>query len=487
MSNLITQAYDPDAFRQQGHQLVDQLADYLSEMLGDAPSRKVLEYLPPEVMYSRWQQDLNTPSNDQGEALFGSILNSTVHLHHPKYLGHQTSIVAPIAALAELLGSLLDPGMGVYEQGNAGVVMERILSEKLGELIGWGNTCGGFLTSGGTLGNLTSLLCARQVMTDGKVWENGYAGEQYAFMASSEAHYSVARAVQVMGMGSRGIVPVPVDDRYRMRTDLLESCFDEAEKQGVTVIGVVASSCATATGSYDELGPIADFCEAKKLWLHVDGAHGACVLFSEKHRHLLAGIERADSMIMDYHKMLMTPTLATSVLFRDQEHSFQTFAQKASYLWDKDEGHEWYNLGKRTFELTKSSMVLRVYALWKTYGKAIFAENVDRLYALAGSFTELLLSDGAFEVALKKPESNIVCYRFVKIGWTEEKTEQVNAAIRSRLVEDGEFFIVQTRLQGKLFLRSALMNPFTTEAALSDLIVEIKRLATLVGTGQELV
>ena len=150
------------------------------------------------------------------------------------------------------------------------------------------------MTSGGTLGNLTALLCARQVKIEEDVWEEGYGGQQYGFMVSSEAHYSVGREIKVMGMGNHGIVKVPVDSRFRMRSDKLEECYQDAQKKGIQIIGVVASSCSTSTGSYDPIDAIADFCESRSLWLHVDGAHGGCVLFSEKHKGLLNGIERAE-------------------------------------------------------------------------------------------------------------------------------------------------------------------------------------------------
>ena len=477
MSKLIHKAYDPEHFRRQGHQLVDLLADYYSNMQSEAPLGNVLNHVPPEDLYHRWQEDLEHVPHSDEMAFFKTMLHDIIHMHHPQYLGHQTSIVAPMSALSELLGAALDPGMGVYEQGTSGVVLERLLSKKLGALIGWDDHCDGFMTSGGTLGNLTALLCARQVMIGSDVWENGFQGKQYAFMVSSEAHYSVARAIKVMGMGAKGVVAVPVDEHYRMRTDLLPEYLKKAKKENIEVIGVIASSCSTATGSYDPIHEIADFCETNKLWLHVDGAHGACVLFSKKYKHLLHGIERADSVIMDFHKMLMTPKLITSVLFKNAEHSYQTFAQKASYLWDKDEGHEWYNLGKRTFELTKSFMSIRVYSLWRKYGEAIFEENVDHLYDLAKLFTEIINTEDNFEAILKSPASNIVCFRYVEKNWSEEKIEEINLKIRKQLIEEGIFFIVQTRVQGKLYLRTTLMNPFTTEKELRALLSEIRKLA----------
>lgn len=476
MSHLLQKAYDAEHFRKQGHQLVDLLADYLANTQQSDNPQKVLNHKTPAEMYHRWKEDLAQAPNPDASSYYQMMMQDIIHMHHPRYIGHQTSIVAPMSALAELVGATLDPGMGVYEQATAGVAIERLLSKKLGTLIGWNDQCDGFLTSGGTLGNLTALLCARQVMIGHDVWENGYQGKQYAFMVSSEAHYSVARAIKVMGMGEKGIVTVPVDDQYRLKADQLATCFEKAKNEGITIIGVIASSCSTATGSYDPIDAIADFCEARQLWLHVDGAHGACVLFSAKYRPLLKGIDRANSVIMDFHKMLMTPKLITSVLFKNAEDSYQTFAQKASYLWDKDEGKEWYNLGKRTFELTKSFMSIRVYALWRTYGEQIFADNVDTLYDIAKSFAVLIDTQSDFEMPLSTPSANIVCYRLRNEYWSEEQTEKINLNIREKLVQIGDFFIVQTRIQGKLFLRSTIMNPFTTLKDLEKLIQHIRTL-----------
>ncbi|HHM21115.1 MAG TPA: aspartate aminotransferase family protein, partial [Bacteroidetes bacterium] len=451
MTDRLQDAYDPENFRRQGHRLVDLLADYFGEIKKGGPGTKVLDYVPPEELYRRWQGDFERIPHSDEPDFYKAMLRELTHLHHPRYLGHQTSVVSPVAALAGLLGASLDPGMGVYEQGTSGVVIERLLSKKLGRLIGWDDSCDGFLTSGGTLGNLTALLCARQVMTQSDVWENGYQGRQYAFMVSSQAHYSVARAIKIMGMGSRGVVAIPVDRHCRMRADLLNDYFEKAKKENVEVLGVVASSCTTATGSYDPLPAIADFCEAKKIWMHVDGAHGACVLFSKKYKYLLEGIERADSVIMDFHKMLMTPKLITSVLFKKAECSYQTFAQKASYLWDKDEDREWYNLGKRTFELTKSFMSIHIYALWRKYGQAIFAENVEQLYDKAKLFSKIINSESDFETILTNPQSNIICFRYIQKKWSEKTTEKINLIIRQHLIEEGIYFIVQTRVEGKLY------------------------------------
>jgi L-2,4-diaminobutyrate decarboxylase len=211
--------------------------------------------------------------------------------------------------------------------------------------------------------------------------------------------------------------------------------------------------------------------------MHVDGAHGASVMFSKRYRHLLQGIDRADSMIMDFHKMLMTPKLVTAVVFRKAAYSYQTFSQKASYLWDKDEGKEWFNLARRTFELTKSFMSIKVFSLWKTFGTSLFEEYIDRQFDLAKTFAAILKEQPDFELLIDEPESNIVCYRYRETDWDETKTEQVNLKIRELVVMEGLYFIIQARVQDRLFLRSTLMNPKSGKEELMGLLSKIRAIA----------
>lgn len=481
MDDKIAQAFDPEEFRRQGHELIDLLADHLQETLHPKENEQVLHYVPPNHLYKEWEERLERDSSNMTlTELFKRLRQDVIKLHHPKYLGHQTSVVAPPAALAELFGAILDPGMGVYEHGTTGVVLERLLTKKMGLLLGWDyDTCEGFFTNGGTLANLSCLLCARQVMVENRdIWYNGYENQQYGFLVSSEAHYSVAKAVQVMGMGHQGVVTVPVDEQFRMRIDLLPHCYQTARENGIIVLGVIASSCSTATGSHDNIEAISAFCRIRKLWLHVDGAHGGCAMFSKRHRNLLHGIEHADSFSVDFHKMLLTPTLTTAVIFRNGDHSYQTFSQKASYLWEQDEDKEWYHLGKRTFELTKSFVSVRVYALWHLFGTNLFEQNVDRLYALGQTFTTILSDAPDFHPLLPNPETNVVCFRFVphEENLANEDIERVNAEIRKRLTYKGSYSMVQTRVGGKFYLRCCFMNPFTTEKEMVGLLESVRDL-----------
>lgn len=471
---LLSQAYDPAAFRAQGHALIDQLADYLQAQL-DRSSNPVLPPTPPQAQYEHWAQRWQPEGRGDFSALIGEVLEQSWHLHHPCNLGHQVSAPVPISALAGLVSSLLNNGMAIYETGPVSSAMEEWVVKQLAQALGLDPNAGGFLTSGGTLANLTALLAARRHRACGSVWEEG-TQERLALMVSAEAHYCVDRAARILGWGTEGVILVPTDERYRMRTDLLPEYLDRARAQGLKVIAVVGSACSTSTGSYDDLSAIADFCEAENLWLHVDGAHGVPAALSPQYRHLLQGLERADSIAVDYHKMMMLPATLTGLLFRRDADSYRTFAQKAQYLWSEDDTAEWYNYGKRNFECTKRMMSLIVYATWQQYGQALFVANVETLYGLTRRFAVLIEARPDFELALP-PQANIVCFRYRPQGLAPAELSELNATLRARCLERGNFYLVQTRLQGELWLRTTLMNPFTTEADLSQLLDQLVSLA----------
>ncbi len=474
MSDLLKKAFDPESFRQKGHQLIDRLADHLKKMQSPELQDKVLDYVSPDKLFDFWKADYKNPTGD----LYEKALPFSNQLHHPKYIGHQTSAPAPDAVLAELFSAFLDTGMGIYEQGNTGVVLEKLIIEILSEKIGIPiEKSSGFLTSGGTLGNLTALLCARAVMIENDVWENGYQEKQFAFMVSEEAHYSIAKAIKSMGLGKMGLIKIPVDSFYRMDTTQLDDYYKKAKANNIEVIGVIANACATAVGAHDPIEAIADFCEDRKLWLHVDAAHGGALLFSKKYRSFLNGIERADSVILDFHKMLLTPSLVTAVVFKNGNHSYQTFAQKADYLWDNAESREWYNLAKRTFELTKTTMSLRVYTLLRNYGEQLFEDYIDRQYDLARAFAKHIDAEPNFEMPVAVPESNIICFRYLRPNSELEENNKLNLQIRTDLLKDGSFYIVQTRIKEIVFLRTTIINPFTSIGDFEMLLEKIKDIA----------
>ena len=473
MSDLFKQAYSAEEFRKQGQAVIELLAGYLEEMETSAKEEnQVIPWKGPEDQLKYWQQDFAQRPQSNPLALFKEAMARSVKVHHPRYLGHQTMPTLPISALSSAVTALLNQGMGVYEMGMVGNTLEKILTEHLAKVLGFGTEASGFITSGGSLGNLTALLAARAITTN--IWSKGYQNQpQPAVLISEEMHYCIDRSVRMMGFGSEGIVKVPVNECFQLRTDLLEEYYQQAKADGKQVIAVIGCAGTTSTGSYDDLEAIAAFCQQHQLWFHVDGAHGAPAAFSPHYKHLLKGIEQADSVVVDFHKMMLTPSLSTTVIFKQGGNAYRTFSQRAQYLWSEQESEEWYNGGKRSFECTKAMTSLNVYTIFKTFGDRIFTENVEALYKLASTFAAQIRSNSHFELAYE-PESNIVCFRYK----ATENSSRFNAAIRQQLLEEGRFYIVQTILHGELYLRISLMNPLASEKELEDLLREIEQKAT---------
>ncbi|NTX02929.1 aminotransferase class I/II-fold pyridoxal phosphate-dependent enzyme [Myxococcus sp. CA040A] len=470
----IAAAYDTEAFRREGRQLVDTLADYLRQA-ERGEGLPVLPWAAPAVNVDRFAASFpEEPTGDFAE-LMASVLSGSNHLHHPRYVGHQVTAPVPLAALCDAVSSLLNNGMAVYEMGPVSTAMERNVLRWMAARLGMPESTDGVLTSGGSLGNLTALLAARQARAGYDAWNDGaHAGPPLAVLVPTTAHYCVSRATRVMGWGSGGVVPVPVDGRFRLRPEALGPALESATRAGRKVIAVVASAGSTATGAFDPLEPVADFCERHGLWFHVDAAHGAAAVLSSEYRHQTRGIDRADSVVWDAHKGLLMPALVTAVLFRDGARSFESFAQEASYLFGNTE-RPWSDVGLRTMECTKEMMALKLYTCLRVLGTRLFADAVTESYTLARRFAERLSAAPDFDVPVA-PDCNIVCFRHTPAHVPPEEWDALQARLRERLVTRGDFYLVQTKLPTGVYLRVTLINPLTTDADL-DALMEALRTA----------
>jgi len=435
----------------------------------------------PMTLADRYRQPLPAePAADFSQAIMQHVqelIAEGIHLQHPGYIGHQVGAPIPAASLAELVTGVVNQSMAVYEMSPAATHIEHQTVRWLCDLIGWDHQSDGVFTSGGSLGNLTALLAARNHATGGAAWEQGVrSGPPLAFLVSEHAHYSVARAAGILGLGQAGVIRVPVDDRFRMRVPALRECYHAARSQGKTVAAIVASAGTTATGSFDPLREIGEFCRAEGVWLHVDGAHGASVLLSPKYQELAAGIELADSVIWDAHKMLFMPGLSTALLFREGTRSYEPFRQEASYLFGRHAFPE-HDLGLRTVECTRPIEAWKLWLSFQLYGARGLGELVTQKIDLAREFAARIKSQPDFELATN-PACNILCFRHLPADARAQSRAALNehqANIRRRVIASGKFYLVQTRIDEKLYLRCTLMNAHTTApdlARLLDLIRE---------------
>ncbi len=452
--------YDSEKFRQEGYKIIDTLADYLKSSLNRDDD--VISHKDPESMLRKWSE-YNMTSLDE---FYRDFIADSIRIHHPRYAGHQVAAPLPTIALAGLVSDLLNNGMGIYEMGEAATALEKICVNEMCHAVGLPSGSGGFMTNGGTLANLSGLLAAR------KMFMKKHPDKEAVVLVSEQAHFCVRRACSVMGMRHDQLIELPVNGQFQLDLEALKSKIDECHNQNQGIMAVVACACSTATGSYDDISVISRICEEHDIWLHVDGAHGGPVVFSQKYKCLMAGAEAAHSIVIDAHKMMLTPALATFILFADEKKSYDIFNQDASYLFTQST-QEWFNLAKRTYETTKYMMSLKVFLALKYIGTDTLGKFIERQHDLTKTFSEYLCEQDDFEIA-HTPMSNILCFRFCDASQGDKANNIINQAIRQRLLEQGKWYIVQTVLENKAYLRVSLMNPLTTIEDLTELINDVR-------------
>ncbi|MFI6506648.1 pyridoxal phosphate-dependent decarboxylase family protein [Streptosporangium sp. NPDC050855] len=436
---------------------VGELAAYVDESQRGVPP--VIRRRPPRELaerlgLARWIREGGMTADDHAEFLRVYLAEGT-RLHHPAYLGHQVAVPDFPAALADLVHGVSNNPMAIYEMGASAATVEFEVLRWMLATVGFGEAGGGVLTHGGSLANLTALLAARASVAP-DAWTDGVPGD-LALLAPASTHYSLTRAAAILGLGERAVMPLDVDGLGRIDVARLPEALARVRRAGRRPMALVANACATGTGLYDDLRGVGGFCAANGIWFHVDGAHGASALLSEGHRHLLDGIELADSLIWDAHKMLRTSSLAAAVLTRREGDLDAAFRQRASYLFYGEQG---FDLIGRTVECSKAELGLKIFLNLAWRGERGLGEYVAQRYATAHRLWELAARRPGFTCPYE-PESNIVCFRY---GNGDQ------AAVRERLMEDGSFQLTSAEIGGVRHLRAVVMAPATDDKTLEALL-----------------
>lgn len=460
--------YSPEIFREEAHKMVDILADYFESSLNDK-NANVYPCIEPDDMVEEWATEFGSQPEDKWPEFMEKLIATSSRQHSPGYVGHQVTAPLPFAAIMDFAAAFMNNSSAVYETAPANVGLEKHVIKWMAEQVGYPAEADGILTSGGTLGNLTALLAARQAKFHNNVWKQGlFNNKKAAVMVSAEAHYSVKRAASVMGLGEDSVILVPSCENHKLRHETLEVLYNKAVSDGYEVFALAGNACSTATGTYDDLEMLAEFCREKNMWFHIDGAHGASAAISDKYKYLMKGAELSDSIVWDAHKMFLMPSLITAVVFRDGSRSYEAFSQEASYLFGGQKpSDEWYNPAHRTMECTRQMMGVKIYASLKTMGTDYFADYVTSRYDLAREFAEEINKREGFELAVE-PDSNIVCFRYTK--GDPDMLDEMNTEIRQKVLKSGEFYLVQTQLKGTLYLRTTIINPLTQISHLKRLL-----------------
>jgi L-2,4-diaminobutyrate decarboxylase len=460
--------YDPAIFQRSVENACNQLARHLSDSLQGKGKVLVQKSIDDIAKQLDFDHVISEGGADLGK-LVEVLLRNSNRLHHPSYIGHQVAVPMLGSAVADLINGATNNSMPVYEMGPAATAIENKLIKWALSKVGWQAEGSGVMTHGGSMSNLTCLLAARASALP-NAWAKGVP-PGCAILVPESSHYSNSRAAAIMGLGTEGAIPIPVDAEYRVPIDTLVRVYDDAVRSGKKVLAIVANACATATGSYDDLRAIGRFCHEKGVWMHVDGAHGASVAVTKKYRHFLEGIELADSMTWDTHKMMATSALCGMALFKRRSAMLKTFSQEATYIFNSFE-KPGEDISVNTLECTKSMLSLKLFFNLALVGEEGLSALIERLYDKTRDFYRLISSRPGFS-CLCAPDSNILCFRYGEDSALQDR-------IRQQIVLEGDWYITRATIHGKSYLRLSVMNPYTEDrhvAALCDRVEQLARQA----------
>lgn len=445
----------PDDMRRLGYKVVDTVVEHW-RLRRDGPAIRTAELDDlMDLLHGPLPEEPSDPS------LLISLLASEALCHqqisgHPRYLARVPSPASFAAVLGEWLGVGFNSIAASWDGGSGPSAVELTVLDWMRQMVGLADGTDGILVSGGSNANLTAFVTARSEMSDGIVY------------LSDQAHSSLLRDLKAMGLPSSNIRILPADMRQRMPIGALRDAVAGDRTSGRKPMMVVATAGTTNTGAVDPLNQIADLCAADDVWFHVDGAYGAPAAITAEGRDALAGMERADSLVLDPHKWLFQPYDVGACFVTRPGALERCFAMSPDYLKDVQSEGGGPNLGNRGLELTRRSRALKIWMSIRTYGARRFRSGVQHGLDLARhAEAELRRAGNRWEV-LSPAQLGIVC--FATRDWRPDEHRQ-----RAKILANSGFACVSsTAVNGRSALRLCTINPMTTEEDVSE---TIRRLA----------
>lgn len=486
-----------DALSRLEKKLSENLDEFLTEskVAGEIPlaelTKKYASHRIPE-----------TPSfvSEQVDFLLKDVIPYCVHTGSPKFVGHMTSAIPYFLQSLSKCMVALHQNVVKIETSRALTFLERQTTAMLHHLIYNRSTAFydqhthhrqstlGLLCSGGTIANIMALWVARNKFMRSVLGEDfdqhglvealQISGHKnLCVFVSQRGHYSLSKAVDLLGIGKRQLIAIAVDENHKMDIEQLKQAHHKAISQKLLPIAVIGIAGTTETGNIDPMPAIADFCYSHKLHFHVDAAWGGGVLMSKKSRHLLEGVERADSVVIDGHKQLYLPMGVGMLFFKDPQiaehiqHQTQYIIRKGSF-----------DLGRRHLEGSRAGMSLLVNSAIRIIGKQGYELLVERSLSLAKTFAKMIEAHPDFEL-ITQPQLNILTYRFYPRAWssrlTLELANELNIQLQKRQRERGQSFVSRTKFRhpepsGPSYsvLRAVLANPLTKTEHLEGVLKE---------------
>ncbi|CAH0729576.1 unnamed protein product, partial [Brenthis ino] len=434
-------------------------------------SSKVVEWASPEeIKKSIDLKPRNGPvSHEELLAFMADVARYSVNTGHPYFVNQLFSSVDPYGLVGQWLTDALNPSVYTFEVAPVFTLMEEEVLREMRAIVGWhGGEGDGIFCPGGSIANGYAISCARHYFYPETKSKGVYAVPRLVLFTSELAHYSTRKMAAFMGIGSDNCIAVKTDDVGKMDVEDLEKKINEAIENGSTPFMVTSTSGTTVFGAFDPIIPIANLCKKYNLWLHVDAAWGGGALMSKKHRHLLNGIEMADSVTWNPHKLLAAPQQCSTFLIRHKRVLQEAHSSNAKYLFQKDKFYDTsYDTGDKHIQCGRRADVLKFWFMWKAKGTEGFEKHIDKLFDNAKFFLEHIKQREGFQLVLEKPEcTNIMLWYIPKClrGCEndpdyKERLHKVAPKLKERMIKEGSMMVTY-QPQGNLvnFFRIVFQN-----------------------------
>lgn len=418
----------------------------VTDLLNDEQKTPVTDYIPFEKLKDSLDLSLNeAPLNDdEFEKILRDLVLSTPRTTTNAFFNQLYGGRTGKAVLGDLLAVVMNNSMYTYKVAGAQVGVEKEILKEVCKMLGWGENSNGTFASGGSLTNFMSMLMARDAF-DANIKEEGAKAKMTVY-TSIESHYSIPKNASFSGIGRDNVRFIPTDEFGKMDVHELEKVVEKDIIEGYHPVLVNATAGTTVLGAFDPVKSISEICKKHNIWLHVDGAYCGSVLFSSKYKHLIEGVEDADSFSFNAHKMMGTPLTCSIIVVKDKKYLNDSFATKAEYLYQTD--HDEFNLGKTSLQCGRRNDALKFWTLWKSIGTSGLENFVDHQFALADSARDYIRANSDYTL-YSFDDSISICFNYKGISAKE---------ICSLLYEHAELLVSYGAFREDDFIRLVTIN-----------------------------
>ncbi|XP_042279584.1 acidic amino acid decarboxylase GADL1-like isoform X1 [Thunnus maccoyii] len=449
---------------------------------------KVCEWCPPEQL----KELLDLELRDRGEAESQILqrcrdaIRYSVKTTHPRFFNQLYAGMEPYSMVASFVIEALKPSLYTYEVAPVFTLMEEAVLRKMMEMIGWEEGGDGIFNAGGSMSNMYAVNLARYHHCP-DIKELGLsAAPRLVMFTSQECHYSISKAAALLGIGTKNVYVVPSDKRGKMIPSALEELIKAAKSEGALPFMVNATAGTTVLGAFDPIEEIADICEKHDLWLHVDACWGGAALMSKKHKHLLKGIHRANSVAWNPHKMLMACLQCSAFLVRDKTNLLQRcHSAQASYLFQQDKFYDVsYDTGDKSVQCSRKPDAFKFWLMWKALGASELEQRVDRALAMARYLAQEIKKREGFRL-LMEPEYANICFWYIPPSLRNlpdspelwKKLHTVAPVVKERMMKRGSMMVgYQPHGDKANFFRMIIISPQASSQDMDFVLDEIHNL-----------